>query len=146
MPLPPRSRNRVNSLYLPACGFPAPGDPRHLALNEGTGDKSKPCGFLDGNEPSCERRAEHLNWPSTLKRRLFRVPKLATRSASLQEGNIPERASIIQPIDRANQLIERANTTSRWTGTALRLQADYYDCADYPKLTSLQERQSQTAT
>jgi hypothetical protein len=139
VPLPPRSRAGVNSPYLPACRFPAPGDPRHLALNEGTGDKSKPCGFLDGNEPSCERRAEHLNWPSTLKRRLFRGPKLATRNASLQEGNIPERASNIQRI-------ERAKTTSRWTGTALRLQADYYGCADYPKLTSLQERQSQTAT
>ena len=59
--------------------------------------------------------------------------------ASLQEGNIPERASNIQSIDQAK-------TTSRWTGTALRLGTDYYDCADYPKLTSLQERRSQTAT
>jgi hypothetical protein len=31
IPLPPRCRDRVNSLYLPACGFPAPGDPRCLA-------------------------------------------------------------------------------------------------------------------
>ena len=39
MPLPPRSRNGVNSPYLPACRFPAPGDPRRLALNEGTSRK-----------------------------------------------------------------------------------------------------------
>ena len=26
-PVPPRYRNRVNSLYLPAGSFPAPGDP-----------------------------------------------------------------------------------------------------------------------
>ena len=42
LPLPPRSRYGVNSPYLPACGFPAPGDPRHLALNEGTGFSVKP--------------------------------------------------------------------------------------------------------
>ena len=36
IPLPPRCRDRVNTLYLPACGFPAPGDPCSLALNEGT--------------------------------------------------------------------------------------------------------------
>jgi hypothetical protein len=26
-PVPPRYRNRVNSLYLPTSGFPAPGGP-----------------------------------------------------------------------------------------------------------------------
>jgi hypothetical protein len=26
-PVPPRYRNRVDSLYLPASSFPAPGDP-----------------------------------------------------------------------------------------------------------------------
>ena len=30
-PLPPRCRDRVHSLYLPACGFPAPGDPKNSA-------------------------------------------------------------------------------------------------------------------
>jgi hypothetical protein len=27
-PLPPRCRDRVDSLYLPACRLPTPGDPR----------------------------------------------------------------------------------------------------------------------
>jgi len=31
LPPAPRCRNGVNSPYLPACGFPAPGDPRHIA-------------------------------------------------------------------------------------------------------------------
>ena len=35
IPLPPRCRNRVDSLYLPACGFPAPGDSKKLALETG---------------------------------------------------------------------------------------------------------------
>ena len=30
-PLPPRYRNEVNSSYLPACGFPAPGGPVEIA-------------------------------------------------------------------------------------------------------------------
>lgn len=28
---PPRYRNEVNSSYLPACGFPAPGGPAEIA-------------------------------------------------------------------------------------------------------------------
>ena len=31
LPPPPRCSDRVSSLYLPACGFPAPGDPRFIA-------------------------------------------------------------------------------------------------------------------
>jgi len=34
-PLPPRCRNGVNSPYLPACGFPALGGPRYIALHKG---------------------------------------------------------------------------------------------------------------
>jgi hypothetical protein len=30
-PPPPRCRDGVDSPYLPACGFPAPGDPRIIA-------------------------------------------------------------------------------------------------------------------
>jgi hypothetical protein len=30
-PAPPRYRNGVNSPYLPACGFPAPGGPHSVA-------------------------------------------------------------------------------------------------------------------
>jgi hypothetical protein len=30
-PSPPRCRSGVNSPHLPACGFPAPGDPRYIA-------------------------------------------------------------------------------------------------------------------
>ena len=36
MPLPPRYRNEVNSSYLPACGFPAPGGPAEIAPTRGT--------------------------------------------------------------------------------------------------------------
>src|SRR6266498_2896135 len=32
-PLPPRCRDRVHSLYLPACRFPTPGDPRWRRLS-----------------------------------------------------------------------------------------------------------------
>ena len=33
-PPPPRCRDGVDSPYLPACGFPAPGDPRFIASRE----------------------------------------------------------------------------------------------------------------
>ncbi len=44
IPLPYRCRNRVDSLYLPACGFPAPGDSEKLALE--TGNTIIPAKFI----------------------------------------------------------------------------------------------------
>lgn len=51
-PPPPRCRDRVDSLYFPACGLPAPGDPITLAPWGETGGVLRVMGFTFGSRRS----------------------------------------------------------------------------------------------
>src|SRR5438105_15349324 len=58
-PRPPRCRDSVNSLYLPACGFPAPGDPSQTVPQAEASSSKRAHGVGFGqkldrlNKPSC---------------------------------------------------------------------------------------------